>query len=704
MPHPLVKKDQRKTRTHRKHDLKCQQTFQQKGILNESLQRNLPIFFHEMGRQITQLEKLRARVLSDDFFTLNAEFEQKLDEARETYQGIFKKTFDELVKEAKEIDNIAGVGGFVLGFIDSAIETIKQSNKVHKAFSKFLEEREDEVKAENLKALREYREEADKIRSRISDAWRDTLYHVQSLSLDLNQRKQANEIINHEKELANILLDTLGRNLDELENHIQFDEIGPIKFVDNSLPHQLMTDFLINAKKGGPRSSIIFSRKTGLNIRKQFTTWLSHLWRDANIRKHFFLDIPNTVNLAAAQNILSSDPEIKNYQLSCLGAVLKRFPVVDYQAERFDYYIMKSQIKRVAHLIQQAELTIEEDLELVSPLVLCTVDWFAHWQLRLTEQVPSALRNSFFHSSPFGADRHESIRRVLDVHIREMIKQRKLWEQDPNNTDAEQKMLYRADIIHNIVKQIVDFYGEHLITAFWDSPLIKKAIEKEAGVPGRQEAFIERVRGLIDAEVVKLINNELLDATPSPYYAAPLCALSQVLTGLNGEGNITIRINQNRHFEILYSGESLKPLERKNPTARQQSTYNLHRQTPRASHAQAPNRYQSAQSLNAPYPSRNHFQPAPSQQRIQPARITPAQKQPTPYNPSNHSANSTQFFKPHPSAQPRQTFTVRETIQTPQQSFPIQTNHAYGKPPSRAYINAHQPRQQTYADDWEFSC
>jgi hypothetical protein len=570
--------------------------FTEYQITDPVLQSSLKNYLEDIQERTLNIKILKARIESDDEFVSNPEFNQRLNEAKKTYQEVFESHFKQTVEEAKKVDNPTGALGFIVSFLDRAVDTIVDAYNTHQQFSDFLSSREEQARQFKVDELDGEYKEIDTIRKTIDDIYRAERLNINDITRNHSssyEQNQAIRLIQLETDNVRKLLQKTKRSISAAIRHIQSVQMSFPKLVRNELPIELMTAFLLHSNPDtGPRSVTTYQKLGPIAFPRFLKYAYFHGQREgaiaANYAADFFLELD-------IENI----PNLTKYKHHCLSSILKRFPEEDYQAESLDYYRLVSLLNRAIELIRvpDEDLSLEERLELISCLMISEADRKAFSQLTLRGKVPTR---------KYKNDRHVATKQTFLTLLDNMLKAE-------DNDEPEKLIRYKLEI-HTLFKDIIQFYFNQLTQEFLNSPLLKTELESDRA----------NVTQKIYELVTQLINKEIQDATPSPYYRSPLCGLSLFITALRGTGNVSVSLSDNNEVELTYSGDDFEHLKEFNPPKPEPETTLLPaRISQRRPHK--PSNAQTKQSLRRPTPFISSNTP--------PARSNNSQQQPAPHQP-----------------------------------------------------------------------
>lgn len=527
-------------------------------IEGPELKTALTTYLRGLEDRMLQLEAHKAKVKTDEAFLSNSDFNTSLVEAKKTYQQVFESNLQETINQAKKVATPAQVPDFLLSFLERAVKSVIDAYDVHRNFSDFLINREAESRQLKVNELQDELAELDREEKFLDDQYRAISQQITNIeqsprgkqSSTDRKREAANArlLITHEYDQAKALIRDVREVIRQAIRYIQNTQLDFPRLERNALPIELMSAFLLHAHPEGARSVRAVKSNGPLALLSKAKRAVLHGFREGSISANYAADFIYQLDIEGL-------PNLTKYKRACLSAVLKRFPEQDYDAQSLDYYRLIDLLNRAIQLIRlpNSQTSIQEKLELASCLAMCNTDTAA-LKLNLREFLPASHR---------ALERHVVVRRTFSSLM-------------ANLRDAEE----RGDLVNyekyklkfaSFVQTIVNFYATSLEEQFLKSELIQGELKRdEAGVR-------LQIRDL----VIKLINKEIADATPAPYYTSPLCGLSEYITGLHGQGLITVSRNDRGEIQPTYYGDAFDGFGNLNPTSVQKAS-NAKRQSSHA--------------------------------------------------------------------------------------------------------------------------
>ncbi len=192
-------------------------------------------------------------------------------------------------------------------------------------------------------------------------------------------------------------------------------------------------------------------------------------------------------------------------------------------------------------LIKKENLTYDEKLELVSPLVLNRVDKKAYTTSDLVRRTNPY--SGFLQTSPNIHNKH------LDIKDKLLSQYAKINEPSilPQTTKA------RIKAITHYIQKIVHFYFQNLVKAFKDT------LDFDESPADEKLLLLEK----INTYALEQIKKELDDESPSTYYCAPLCGLSLFHDAIKAKYQIALTLegdNIKANFALREEEATLTPV------------------------------------------------------------------------------------------------------------------------------------------------
>lgn len=480
-------------------------------VLRAALKSHLD-YIHRYSIDCAMLE---AASLTDKH--LLEEFHDKLTSAKTTYQGAITGALKETYDDIKETTSLLETPGLVLEIFEHSANAIIAAFHAFDDFSDFLEDNEERVRHAKLKRLNEKRAELIEKGQSLNAHYQTThklvsdLYASQQISRDeaLDATALLSQTIIEAQKVADSCIDKVSENI-RLIN--QFMDLKGLQ-IQEKLSKRMMSAFLLNSEE----SASVHQWKSPI---KKLRLTLFHRLRKRKLGLLASIESLITHGFETTQNLSS-------FHIKCLSALLKRFPTDDYHPSQIDYYRLIKQMVNMIELIKEPAPSFEQKVEMISPLIMCEVDKKA-FQSQLFSEL--RLGHGWFNASPNGHQKHLDVKDTLLSLFKRY--QQATW--DAKKSYKEQLELK--------ISRIIKYYQFHLFEHFRLADSLKSDIRINS------EHYLAELRNTVGT----LINKELSDESPSPYYCAPLCGLSLFLNETQGLFDVQFDIHESPAAAIRY--------------------------------------------------------------------------------------------------------------------------------------------------------
>lgn len=470
------------------------------------LQESLDQYSFRMHEHFLGVIKIKAALLEEEQ-ALDPNFNATIIEAQADYNSILQGVLTETVKSAKTVHDLAGAAGLVIGFIETSINSSSKAAEVQKRVSTTLATQEAQaplIKKQQLQNMYDQITVHENAMDMLLSAFID---HIDIFSSENTQavKEQVSDAYRECLRLSQNIKKEVQAALQQIDEHLASSALD----IERALPRAIMsihlTRGLISASVAGPEAPLV---------------QIGHYFRKTRVRRAY---------LDSTLYRLSSLHEPTPFEWACLRAVLKRHPIEDFNPANPGYFPFVKELQMTLYLTGKSERTLCENINLCLSLALNKADKEASSTAALNQQL--AIQRGFFSKSPYANNKHFAVRDTLASHL--------------TYTKYELDKQGHITKLQEMSTRIIEFYVTHLTQQFLEHPLFHDWVETHRNSDGEKE--------LLEL-VVKIINNELGDKTPSDYYKSFLCGMSLFCNAIGKRGTMQLEFDSDARLTLNFSG------------------------------------------------------------------------------------------------------------------------------------------------------
>lgn len=478
--------------------------FKQLETIQGTLQTSLRVYLSRIQHHLQTISQIHVAVLAQNE-VLDPKFDASIVEVQRSYSKIVSDMLKNNISAAKKVQNVGGIFGFIVEFLEMIISAFQKiSTLEHQVFTNLTSREEHAPLMQREILQRQYKEIEEQERAI------DDIFLIEQKKIIVSASDEQELIRNVHTDML-LYIDKVKNIIKNSLNGIS-ERIKNLPLNETRLSRQLMSIYLMR----GTSSASALSGVSALKTR------IAHYARKIHAR------IAYSTDLSAIQ-ALGSLKKPNRLEMKCLTAIPKRYSEQDFDANNYEYYEMLKEMRMVIFIIRKnGPRTLGENVNLLKSFLLCEVDKLAIHMPLLKPQLSK--QNRFFVESS-------------DIHL--VIKDQfiSLWRYASDATEDTIKEQY-IDKIKNKSLDIVLFYVDQLIKGFITHPVFKVWVDQKT------EADKKELLKL----VVRIINNELADKSPSNYFKAPLCGLSLFCGVLGDHGAIKLELNEDGKMTLNFTG------------------------------------------------------------------------------------------------------------------------------------------------------
>lgn len=474
--------------------------------VQEKLQKSLDLYSFRMRERLLAIGKIKAEVLAEEEM-LDPNFNATIIAAQTDYHSTLHNILTHTASSIKNVQGLAGVPGLVVDVIGSSITSLSKVTEIQERVYATLEDQEEQaplIKKQQLQDLSTQITAHEKEMDALLTIFIASISHMVSENTQAI-KEQASDLYRECLDFSYKIKNEVHAALQKIDEYLTSNAVQRL---ERKLPRDIMsihlTRGLSSASVAGPGALLT---EIGHYFRKRRTT---RAYLDSTLYQRSLLREPTS------------------FEWECLRAVLKRHPIEDFSPKNPGYSSFVKELQMLLYLIGKSDRTLCENINLYLSLALNTADKAALKSNLLNQYLP--IQRGFFSNSTNANNKHLAINETLASHltfVRHEIKK------DKHLSELQRK-----------ANSIIDFYVTHLIEQFLEQALFHDWVENNRNQEGENELL---------AMIVKIINNELADKSPSSYYRSFLCGVSLFCRDIGEKGTIQLEFID-RKLSLNFSG------------------------------------------------------------------------------------------------------------------------------------------------------